>query len=626
MRQIFFIICLAVSLTVTAYYDHRNARVDSLETALKSKNPPKGADLLRAYDELMRGYLPYDSAKATDYGHKALALSYEINGLRVRADVLRRFAQMYYAREEYDEAIRIFQQALAVVDSMKHDKRYDQTTIDDAYSTLYGAIGNVYNMQDKAHLAIHYYQMALPIFEKHNWLESQVILYYNVGELYGQMGNMAEAERNYRLAIEKGKASGDTLMMMTFPKKGLVGVYFNKGDYNKALKTVNEVLAYFQEHRTEEPVDYAIMTAFKARILLKEEHKDVAKAKACVAEALPYIDNTEMMFDDVSTIYMAACEVAMAEKRWHEALDYGLRSIHPDSTATYADKGGYLLLAEIYTELGQKDKAREYINKVYDLMSRYATDHYQSGLSQMEVLYETGKKEAQIAALDKQQNLYRWLLAGAAGLLGMLVILFVYRHQAQKRQKALSAAKVALDTETKERRILARDLHDSLGGMLLLLRLKIEDDTEKDETLRLLDNTHTELRRVAHHLMPEELLQGGVASALRDFAVSVPGARFQTIGDIRLRRELELVLYRCAYELINNAMKHAQAEHIDIQLMQDAQEVTLTVSDNGKGLSTSPHQGMGLQNIRERIEPYKGTLCIVSNENDGTEINVTLPL
>ena len=232
MRQIFFIICLAVSLTVTAYYDHRNVRVDSLETALKSKNPPKGADLLRAYDELMRGYLPYDSAKATDYGHKALALSYEINGLRVRADVLRRFAQMYYAREEYDEALRIFQQALAVVDSMKHDKRYDQTTIDDAYSTLYGAIGNVYNMQDKAHLAIHYYQMALPIFEKHNWLESQVILYYNVGELYGQMGNMAEAERNYRLAIEKGKASGDTLMM-TFPKKGLVGVYFNKGDYTR---------------------------------------------------------------------------------------------------------------------------------------------------------------------------------------------------------------------------------------------------------------------------------------------------------------------------------------------------------------------------------------------------------
>ena len=59
------------------YNDHRNAKVDSLEAALKRANPPKGDDLLRAYDGLMRGYLPYDSLKAIDYGRKALALSYE---------------------------------------------------------------------------------------------------------------------------------------------------------------------------------------------------------------------------------------------------------------------------------------------------------------------------------------------------------------------------------------------------------------------------------------------------------------------------------------------------------------------------------------------------------------------
>ena len=149
MKIKFLIICLFTVLRAGAYNDYRNARVDSLETALASKNPPKGADLLRAYDELMRGYLPFDSIKASNYGHKALALSYELNGLRVRQDVLRRFAQMHYAREEFDEAIRIFQQALAVVDSMEHDKRYTPSDVDDARSCLYGAIGNVYNMQDK---------------------------------------------------------------------------------------------------------------------------------------------------------------------------------------------------------------------------------------------------------------------------------------------------------------------------------------------------------------------------------------------------------------------------------------------------------------------------------------------
>ena len=105
MRHLFFLICLTMSLTVTAYNDHRNARVDSLEAALKSSNPPKGEQLLRAYDELMRGYLPYDSAKASVYGRKALALSYELNGLNVRQNVIRRFAQMLYALQFFNSLL-----------------------------------------------------------------------------------------------------------------------------------------------------------------------------------------------------------------------------------------------------------------------------------------------------------------------------------------------------------------------------------------------------------------------------------------------------------------------------------------------------------------------------------------
>ena len=653
-RPLFVLLLAALSLHASAYIDHRSTKVDSLEAALASQNPPKGDDLLRAYDELMVGYLPFNSEKCEDYARKALALSYMVNGLRVRQNALRHIGLLRYGHEQFDEALGYFRQALAVVDTMATDRRYEQSYIDDARSALYGSIANVYNMQDKAHLAIHYYQLALPIFEKYDWLESQAICYYNIGELYGQMGNYEEAERNYRKAIEKGEASGDSLMM-TFPKKGLVGVYFNTGYYDKALRTADEVLAYFSTHREEEPVDYATTLANKARIYLMESRGQVHdspmnrqnhatcpldSAKACVEEALPYIKDG-MLFDEASTIYMAACEVAMAEKQWQEALDYGLKSIHPDSTATYADKGGYMLLAEIYTELGQKEKAREYMNKVYDMMNRYATDHYQSGLSQMEVLYETRQKEAQIALLDKERELYRWLLVAAVIAIAALVAGTMLIVIEQRRRKALLAAKVALETETKERQILARDLHDGLGGMLSVLRLKLEGGsggqvhdssihrqnhaTCPPDPLALLDEIIVELRRTAHHLMPEELLRNGLVSALNDFAVSVPNAKFQAIGDIRLDKDKELMLYRCAYELVNNAMKHAEATHIDIQLMQESKQLTLTVSDDGKGMAEG-NNGMGLQNIRERIEPYKGRLDIVTAEGKGTDINITLPL
>ena len=136
--------------------------------------------------------------------------------------------------------------------------------------------------------------------------------------------------------------------------------------------------------------------------------------------------------------------------------------------------------------------------------------------------------------------------------------------------------------------------------------------------------------------MPEELLRNGLVSALNDFAVSVPGATFSTFGDIHTDKNRELVLYRCAYELVNNAMKHAEATHIDIQLMQESKQVTLTVSDNGKGMAAANSQlstlnsqlngGMGLQNIRERIQPYHGSLDIITAEGQGTEINIKLPL
>lgn len=617
-RLLITALLVGICLSAMCYNDHRNAKVDSLETALKSNNPPKGDDLLRAYVDLMRGYAPYDTKKAEDYGRKALALSYERNGLNARQDVLRRFGQMHYGREEFDKAISYYQWALAVVDSMEQSGRYSQKDIDDALSTTYGSIANAYNLQDKAHLAIHYYQLALPIFEKYNWLESQAILYHNIGELYFLMGNMQETERNYLMGLQKAEQSKDSLMV-AISQKGLLRLYVTQSNYDKAQKTADKCYSYYYAHRTEEVEDYPVVLASMVRMNLMEGHENIVSAKTYAQEALSLADS--LRFETQSDVYAAAAELAVAERQWQRALGYALQTIRPDSLATGADANCYQLLAEIYTELGQKEKAREYIQKMHDVMTRYATDHYQSGLSQMEVLYETRQKEAQIAALDKERGLYLWLLAAAIGFIALLAVLFIYRHLAHRRQKALLAAKVALETETKERRILARDLHDGLGGMLSLLRLKLEGKSE--DSLALLDAIHTELRRTAHHLMPEELLKNGLVSALHDFAISVPNAQFQAIGDICLDKEKELVLYRCAYELVNNTLKHANASKIDIQLMQLDKEVTLTVSDDGKGITDSA-EGMGLQNIRERIEPYKGRLDIVTANGKGTDINIIL--
>ncbi len=609
-------------LDVWSYTDHRNTKTDSIETVLNSPNPPKGEQLLECYLELIRGYLGHDTEKHESYCKKALELSYDVDRKNARESVLYHYGLHYYGQSQYEKAEYYYRWALAVTDSMVGNKRYSESDIDNCRSQLYGAMGNLYNLQDKYLLAIEWYQKALPIFEKHGWLESQTILNHNIAELYLSMGNLEKAEHHWLQAIRTGKASGDSLMT-ALPRKGLTNVYLAQQNYNKVHETLLPAYHYFHAHRQEEPGGYPEVLALMVKMHLMDQHEDIAKAKEYAQEALNLVTE-DMMAETRQEIFIAATMVAIKEQHWQQALSYAQKSIHQnDEEATYSDVGCYEMLANIYMHLGQNDKAFEYIQKMRAMMERFATHDYQSGLSQMEVLYKTKEKEAQINALNKERALFRWLLAVAIGLLIALALLFVYRLQTHRRQKELLTAKVALDTETKERHILARDLHDSLGSMLSLLRLKLE--RKDDGTMDLLDKAIHELRRTAHHLMPEELLKVGLSSALHDFAVSLPEARFQAIGDINLSKDIELVLYRCAYELVNNAIKHAQANHIDIQLMQEPQQVTLSVSDNGTGTKTI-NEGMGLHNIRERIATYHGTINIVSTQENGTEINITIPL
>ena len=622
-RTIFILIMMLTVTAARAYTDHRGANVDSAEQVINSGRTMPDRERLRCYYIIVRGTLGVDSIKHDKYSRLLLALAIKADAQIMQVSALRHLGLQFYGKERYDSAEYYFKRAIAATDNMRGNSKYDESDLDDNYSQLYGTMGNLYNMQDKGLIAIEYYQKALTIFEKRNWLESQTILHHNVAELWLSMGNNEKAKAEYLRAIETGTRSGDSLMM-ALPRKGLVKVYVNEGDFDNAYQTVMPAYLYYKVHKEDAHDDYPEVLASMAKMYLIEGHEDIAKAKEYAQTAFSLITG-ETMYTNRADVLSALAMIAIREGRWKDALEYCNEFIHKDDKdLTYSDIGDYELLVQIYLHLGDNEAAFRCVTKMRYLLEQFSTRNYQSSLSQMEVIYETEKKEAQIATMANERKLYRWLLFGSVALLFALIGLFFLMIIVHRRQKALLATRVALEAETNERNILARDLHDSLGGMLSLLRLKI---THNDaDTLQLLDNTVIELRRVSHHLMPEQLLRSGIVTALTDFAVSVPFAHFQSIGKINASKELELVLYRCAYELVNNAMKHAQADHIDIQLMQESKQITLTVSDNGQGMKQADAQGMGLQNIRERIEPYRGTLNIISNETDGTEIIITLPL
>lgn len=635
------VLCILATYSARAEYsDHRGRKIDSLEAVLKSGRPLSDEDRMNAYRNLMKGYGPIDGRKAEEYARKALALSYTMNATNSRVDALYNIGLQAYGKDDYDTAADYFQQALAVNDSMTSDKRYEQSVIDDNASQLYGALGNLYNIQDQAQLAITYYQRALPIFERYGWLESQCILYHNIGELYSPIGNNEKAKENFLKAIEKGDQTGDSLMM-AMPRKGIAKIYIDENDYEHAKEAIEYAYNYYRTHYDEDPGDYCTVLCELTRLHKMDGHRDLTKARHFAMQALDVTKRYELMTEVAFDAYAATAEVAMAEGNWHEALGYALQSVHEDdANATFTDVGCFQLLAIIYMQLGDKEKALLYINKVRELSERFANENYQSGISQMEVLYETEKKQTAIEQLarekefqaqqnrqlTKEKRLMTW--AGTLGgiILLLLAVLFFVLWRSVVLSKRNATVKAKLDGEIAERVRLSRDLHDRMGGLLSAIKNAVP---EESAAARLTDDAVAEMRNVAHHLLPDSLRRYGLRTALRDFCMTLKNVSFAFMGtEQRIDKQQEEIIYCSVYELVNNAVRCANASHIRVQLMAEDDYIAVNVSDDGDGISNTNDKdgdtptGHGLRNIRERVETGGGSFSLYTKAGEGTEINI----
>ena len=619
------VVCLA---GYGQYSDHRNRNVDSLEMVLNGSNPPQGQELMKAYNNLMWGYLNTDGAKSRQYALKAIDLSYEENMLNARADALRVLGLIAYGNDDYDVAIEYYNRALEVSDSMKNDSRYSESDIDDNLSVIYGSIANVYNMQDKVHLAIHYYQKALPIFEKYGWLESTAILYYNIGELYNSMGNSDEARSNYLMAVDAAQKSGDSLLV-AMSHKGLVAIYNDAGDMAKVEEAANVCYEYYRNHIEEEKGDYIVTILAFARLQMNH-YKDLDRAEGYISEALSLLDD-ETSWETRSNVYTVCCEVAMARKQWKKAEEYALMSLE-DEYETYDDIGVYVYLAQIYAELGNNEGVKEYSEKIFNGMAQFANSNYQSGLSQMAVLYETEKKQAAIEQLTREKRWYMIgsVLIGCIMLLVALLFFLLWRNVRKNRQNAIVVAK--LSGEVAERVRIARDLHDRMGGLLTSIKRNLEYAENPDETKSSIqvaksqtDEAMREMRNVAHHLLPESLKRYGLRVALGDYCRTMKNVSFSFVGDEKLiPNQYDEAVYCIVYELVNNAVKNAEANHIRVQLFADAETIVVNVSDDGNGGIAVSAEGSGMRNIKERVDAIGGTFDVCSEPGKGSEVNIEI--
>jgi signal transduction histidine kinase len=266
----------------------------------------------------------------------------------------------------------------------------------------------------------------------------------------------------------------------------------------------------------------------------------------------------------------------------------------------------------------------------------------------MEVKYETEMKDTQIDLLQRGKRLYViFTFTGLSAIILLLIVLILLnRYQRQKRlrmkekmhqleqEKELIAARSLLEGENVERRRLSHELHDSLGGLLTMIKLALEQlkqsSTINGERLSaaliLTNKSIQEMRRLAHSLMPESLARFGLRPVLEEFCEGNPLVNFCFYGENRrLDSEIEINIYRIACELINNALKHAKASVINVQLVIGNDILSLTVHDDGMGFDKNTEK-QGLITVRSRVGLLGADLYLYSTVGKGTEISVELGL
>lgn len=600
------------------YSDHRNRNVDSLEQVLKTQTL-EGENLMKVYSGLMNGYLQTDAGKSSHYAKLGIELSEKNHLYDGLHESWRILGLQAYGACLYDSAQYCFDHALQATEQMKGDKRYTESDIDDNLSALSGTLGNLYNIQGKLHLALDYYQKALPIFQKHGWKESECILFYNVGELYLELGNYKAAEDNYQKALNVGMQTGDSLMVSR-PYSGLAMTALNAGEYQKALEYAQNSIVYYQNHADEELESLLDSYVLFSRIY-QLGFKDLDKAQLYMSKALLLAEKTDSP-TNASDAYAQQASLCLERKDWNLAVEWAKKALDTNNQDPQHNIGLYKTLAHAYSALGNSVEAQRNIDLLYDTMEEQSTTKYQSALSEMEVRYQTLEKEAQLRDLEQRHHmsqLQNWLYLG---LIAILILVVIYIIQTGKQRRRISNMQARMQGEADERTRLGRDLHDRLGGLLTSIHMQSEDENIQN----LSKQATEEMRRVAHHLMPASLKEKGLATALRDFCRVNPIVSFAHHGqDLRLPEQQEVMLYCATHELVNNALKHAQASRIMVQLMIDEEYAAVIVADNGKGFDPdAASKNMGLRNIRERVELQDGRMNISSSPS-GTEINIEIP-
>jgi len=537
----------------------------------------------------------------------------------------------------------LHQQARAFFDT----KDYDSMTVvanqmivflqGDTLSPYYGHAlihkGNVHELQGKYDSATYYYYDALRISEliDHKLLIGRAL--NNLGILYFNLGQTEEAVAHYQHGLSIAREMGDSVLVCK-ALNNIGNAYATiDRDFDKSIPYFEACIQLAKEIGDDEAYTSAKLTLIQIWLeqgIYEEVFQAVQEIRSRGVNHY-YVDYTE------ADAYMKTQKYDKAIELFEKILPMKVNSpeliqaVLTNLSLIYKEK------KDFQTALDYKDKSYAHRDSIHNIETRGIIEG-------LKVSYETEKKETAIVSLKKEKQLYFWL--GATGItmsiLVLLILLFrqrIIHHKKElaeqriselEKEKQLVAAESLLNGENHERGRLSKELHDGLGGLLTMAKLDLSQLKERmtnetdcvEHVITLMNQSIFEMRRMAHNLMPESLARFGLRPVLEEFCSNSTKINFHFFGtEKRLNEKEEINLYRIASELINNALKHADASEISVQLLFSEEYISLTVQDNGIGFKITDIRE-GLTTVRSRSELLGATVQIYSEPGKGTEITI----
>ena len=642
-------IIINITLCMGSLILQAQTNADSLVNILNSKETDS-REKIELYQKICAVYMDNDNEKFYTYSKEGLDIAEKEKDLPA-------IAKFYQNLSIYMTTIGVSDTALIYIEkAISLAKESGNKSIE---AETYNTKGGYHRSKQEYDKAIEYYLKTLDIAKNENFTNLKMKALNNIGGVHCILKDFDVSEKYLLEANNMAIENNDLYIQMT-SSYYLGSISQKRRDLEKAIEygnIVNKLSKILQDKRYEITSLYLMISIYKVT-----ENFEIANkyAEECLSLARKVGEKRLLIgvLNNVSNIYF--------DQKYYEKsaeLSQEAWNLDPEDLI-YAD-GAALHITLCHIMSGDKEKAVKSLKEFYSIKEEYKEKFFHDAVSEIEIKYETEKKEMHITTLEKEKQFYIWL--GTTGVVLFLLafgILF-YRHRLymQKKKnseqlreiaeqknmlaeqqikqlekdKQLIATQAVLDGETAERSRLAKELHDRLGGILTITRLKFKEFSSyftKEEhsagnyiiAIGLLDQSITELRMIAHHLMPDSLMRYGLRVSIEDFCKVISIADFQFYGsDKRLDKHLEIALYRSAYELINNAVNHAEATAINVQLLIDNGLTSLTVKDNGKGFDPEKStSGTGFENIRTHISAFNGKMDIYSSPDKGTEVCIEI--